>query len=46
MLRILLDIERVLRAAMRVIMGNKYEGYEEALKFMKLKHSYNLIPDG
>ena len=30
------DIERVQRAAMRVIMGNKYEGYEETLKFMKL----------
>ena len=30
------DIERVQRAAMRVVMGNKYEGYEEALKLMKL----------
>ena len=30
------DIERVQRAAMRVIMGNKYQGYEEALKYMKL----------
>ena len=30
------DIERVQRAAMRVIMGKRYEGYEEALKFMKL----------
>ena len=30
------DIERVQRAAMRVIMGNKYQGYEEALKFMNL----------
>ena len=30
------DIERIQRAAMRVVMGNKYEGYEEALKLMKL----------
>ena len=30
------DIERIQRAAMRVIMGNKYQGYEEALKFIKL----------
>ena len=30
------DIERVQRAAMRVIMGKRYEGYEESLKFMKL----------
>ncbi len=30
------DIERVQKAAMRVIMGKRYEGYEEALKFMKL----------
>ena len=30
------DIERVQRAAMRLIMGNRYEGYEESLKFMKL----------
>ena len=30
------DIERIQRAAMRVVMGNKYEGYDEALKLMKL----------
>ena len=30
------DIERVQKAAMRVIMGTRYQGYEEALKFMKI----------
>ena len=30
------DIERVQKAAVRVIMGNKYQGYEQALKFLKL----------
>ena len=30
------DIERVQKAAVRIIMGNKYQGYEQALKFLKL----------
>ena len=30
------DIERVQKAAMKVIMGTRYQGYEEALKFMKI----------
>ncbi len=30
------DIERIQRAAMRVIMGKKYQGYEETLKLIKL----------
>ena len=30
------DIERVQKAAMKVIMGIRYQGYEEALKFMKI----------
>ena len=30
------DIERVQKAAMRVIMGTRYQGYQEALKFMKI----------
>ncbi len=30
------DIERGQKAAMKVIKGKRYEGYEEALKFMKL----------
>ena len=30
------DIERVQKAAMRVIMGTRYQGYEEALEFMKI----------
>ena len=30
------DIERVQKAAMKVIMGVRYQGYEEALKFMKI----------
>ena len=30
------DIERVQKAAMRLIMGNRYQGYKEALKHMSL----------
>ena len=30
------DIERVQKAAVRILMGNKYQGYEEALKLLKL----------
>ena len=30
------DIERVQKAAMKVILGTRYQGYEEALKFMKI----------
>ena len=30
------DIERVQKAAMKVIMGTRYQGYEEALRFMKI----------
>ena len=30
------DIERVQRAAVKIFMGNKYQGYEQALKFLKL----------
>ena len=30
------DIERVQKAAVRIFMGTKYQGYEEALKFLKL----------
>ena len=30
------DIERVQKAAMRLIMGNRYQGYNEALKHMSL----------
>ena len=30
------DIERIQKAAVRIFMGNKYQGYEEALKFLKL----------
>ena len=30
------DIERIQKAAVRIFMGNKYKGYEEALKFLKL----------
>ena len=30
------DIERVQKAAVKIIMGNKYQGYEQALKFLKL----------
>ena len=30
------DIERVQKAAVRIFMGNKYQGYEEALKLLKL----------
>ena len=31
------DIERVQKAAMRLIMGNKYQGYKEALQYMSLE---------
>ena len=31
------DIERVQKAAVRIFMGNKYQGYQEALKFLKLE---------
>ena len=31
------DIERVQKAAVRLIMGNKYQGYKEALQYMKLE---------
>ena len=30
------DIERVQKAAVKIFMGNKYQGYELALKFLKL----------
>ena len=30
------DIERVQKAAVRIIMGNKYQGYDKALKLLKL----------
>ena len=30
------DIERVQKAAVKIFMGNKYQGYEQALKFLKL----------
>ena len=30
------DIERVQKAAMRLIMGNNYQGYKEALRHMNL----------
>ena len=30
------DIERVQKAAVRIFMGNKYQGYEQALKSLKL----------
>ena len=30
------DIERVQKAAVRIFMGNKYQGYEQALKLLKL----------
>ncbi len=30
------DIERVQKAAVRIFMGNKYQGYEQTLKFLKL----------
>ena len=30
------DIERVQKAAVKIFMGNKYQGYEEALKILKL----------
>ena len=30
------DIERVQKAAVRIFMGNKYQGYEQALKMLKL----------
>ena len=30
------DIERVQKAAMKVIMGTRYQGYQEALKFMEI----------
>ena len=30
------DIERIQKAAVRIFMRNKYQGYEEALKFLKL----------
>ena len=30
------DIERIQKAAVRIFMGNRYQGYEEALKFLKL----------
>ena len=30
------DIERVQKAAMRLIMGNRYQGYKQALEHMKL----------
>ena len=30
------DIERVQKAAVRIFMGNKYQGYQEALKILKL----------
>ena len=31
------DIERVQKAAVRLIMGNKYQGYKEALQYMSLE---------
>ena len=31
------DIERVQKAAVRLIMGKNYQGYKEALKYMKLE---------
>ena len=31
------DIERVQKAAVRIFMGNKYQGYQEALKVLKLE---------
>ena len=31
------DIERVQKAAVKIFMGNKYQGYEQALKFLKLE---------
>ena len=31
------DIERVQKAAVRLIMGNKYKGYKEALQYMNLE---------
>ena len=31
------DIERVQKAAVRLIMGNKYQGYKEALKHMNME---------
>ena len=30
------DIERIQKAAVRIFMGDKYQGYEQALKFLKL----------
>ena len=30
------DIERVQKAAMRLMMGNNYQGYKEALRHMNL----------
>ena len=29
-------MERIQKAAVRIFMGNKYQGYEQALKFLKL----------
>ena len=30
------DIERIQKAAVKIFMGNRYQGYEQALKFLKL----------